>query len=119
MKIFTSYFDNLFNIGELVPIGIAGISPPEFKGLEYKRLAPKRFIYDNYIQSGDEEKYSKDYFQFVLDRLNPEQVIKELNNLSGGKDVVLLCYEKPYKFCHRHLVAKWFKTELNIEVEEL
>ena len=114
MKIFTSYFDNLFNIGELVPIGIAGISLPGFKGLEYKR-----FIYDNYIQSGDEENYSKDYYQFVLDRLNPEQVIKELNNLSGGKDVVLLCYEKPYKFCHRHLVAKWFKTELNIEVEEL
>ena len=35
------------------------------------------------------------------------------------KDVVLLCYEKPPQFCHRHLVAKWLEKELNIKVEEL
>ena len=23
-------------------------------------------------------------------------------------DIVLLCYEKPDEFCHRHLVAEWF-----------
>lgn len=121
MKIFTSYFDRTEKprIEGLVPIGIAGISPPGFDGLEYKRLAPKRFIYDNYIKSGDEETYSRDYFRHVLDKLNPEQVLKDLENFSGGKDIVLLCYEKPNQFCHRHLVAYWMKSELGIEIEEL
>ena len=121
MRIFTSYFDNLEKVKELglVPIGIAGISPPGFDGLEYKKLAPKRFIYDSYIESGDEDTYSRDYFRCVLDKLKPGQVVKDLENLSGGKDIVLLCYEKPNQFCHRHLVAYWMKSELGIEIEEL
>lgn len=121
MKIFTSYFDRTEKprIEGLVPIGIAGISPPGFNGLEYKRLAPKRFIYDNYIKSGDEETYSRDYFRHVLDKLNPEQILKDLENLSGGKDIVLLCYERPNQFCHRHLVAYWMKSELGIECIEI
>lgn len=121
MKIFTSYFDNLERVKELclVPIGIAGISPPEFNELEYRKLAPKRFIYDNYIESGDEESYSRDYYRCILDKLNSERVIKDLEKLSGGRDIVLLCYEKPNQFCHRHLVAYWMKSELGIEIEEL
>lgn len=112
MKIFTSYFDRTEKprMEGLVHIGIAGISPPGFDGLEYKRLAPKRFIYDNYVKSGDEETYSRDYFRHVLDKLKPGQVVK---------DIVLLCYEKPNQFCHRHLVAYWMKSELGIEIEEL
>ena len=37
-------------------------------------------------------------------------VIKELNYLVpnvNGKDIALICYEKPSDFCHRHLVAEW------------
>jgi hypothetical protein len=30
-----------------------------------------------------------------------------------------LCWEKKGKFCHRHLVAKWFKEKLGIEVKEI
>lgn len=26
-----------------------------------------------------------------------------------GKDICLICYEKPNDFCHRHLVADWFR----------
>lgn len=46
------------------------------------------------------------------------------------KDIVLLCYEKPDSFCHRHILAKWLeekmeiiqatlKTEINPEIKEL
>ena len=119
MKIFTSYFDNIENCNGLVLIGIAGISPPGFNGLEYKKLAPKRFIYDNYIESGDEEEYSRNYFGYVLDKLNPREVIKELEELSKGKNLVLLCYEKPNQFCHRQLVRYWMKSALNLEIKEI
>ena len=28
---------------------------------------------------------------------------------AAGKDIVLLCYEKPDDFCHRHVLAEWIK----------
>ena len=33
------------------------------------------------------------------------------------KDIVLLCYERPTDFCHRHLVSAWFR-EHGIECKE-
>ena len=37
-------------------------------------------------------------------------VRKDLEHLSGGKDVFLLCYENPKDFCHRHRAAKWLSS---------
>lgn len=45
----------------------------------------------------------------VLVDLDPQQVYKDLKAMSKGKDVALVCYETPQKFCHRHLVAKWLE----------
>lgn len=41
----------------------------------------------------------------VLDRLEAAQVVSELKELSGSEDIILLCYETPKQFCHRHLVV--------------
>lgn len=38
--------------------------------------------------------------------------------LSGGKDIALICYEKPTDFCHRHLVAEWLTTN-GIKCDEI
>jgi hypothetical protein len=35
-----------------------------------------------------------------------------------GEDIVLLCWEKPPKDCHRALVAEWLR-EAGFEVEEI
>lgn len=35
-----------------------------------------------------------------------------------SKDVALLCCEKPSDFCHRHLVADWFRKN-GVPCEEL
>jgi uncharacterized protein (DUF488 family) len=37
--------------------------------------------------------------------------------LAKDYHIVLLCYEKPDSFCHRHLVAKWF-NENGFPIEE-
>jgi uncharacterized protein (DUF488 family) len=59
------------------------------------------------------DEYIEVYKKQVLDKLDPRQVYEEL-----GENAVLLCWEKSSDFCHRHLVAQWFKENLNIEVEE-
>ena len=58
---------------------------------------------------GDNEYYISQFDEQVLKPLTVEGVLEDLANLSGGEldKVILLCYEKPDDFCHRHLVADW------------
>lgn len=85
-------------------------------GEEFKLLAPPADI----IKIEDEELYTKLYYEKVLNKLNPQEVYKEL-----GDNAVLLCYEKwadiekSKTFCHRRIVAKWLEDNLGIKVEEL
>lgn len=50
--------------------------------------------------------------------LNASKIISELAQMSKGKDIVLLCYEKD-TFCHRQIVSRWLKWAINKEVIEL
>ena len=47
----------------------------------------------------------------VLKDKTCRQVLADLQKLTGVKNdfskIILLCYEKPGDFCHRHLVADW------------
>lgn len=66
------------------------------------------------------EYYIEHFRAEVLDSLDAESVIKELNCLipnANGKDIALICYEKPSDFCHRHLVAEWLNQN-RYECEE-
>ena len=55
----------------------------------------------------------------VLDTLEYNSVLNQLARRSNGKldSVILLCYEKPGDFCHRHLVADWL-TKNGTECKE-
>ena len=61
-----------------------------------------------------------DYVIFVIppgtDRefLTDEMVF--VGTTRGGK---LLCWERPEKFCHRHIVSRWLSQHLNISITEL
>ena len=46
------------------------------------------------------------------------KVIQELTALGGGHDVILLCFEKPGEFCHRHLVVQWLNQFTNQKIIE-
>lgn len=108
----TSYFNNFGLSGNLV--SIAGKAHPNFKGREYKKLAPLYWFYKEYKIDNDYNKYSKRYFDLVLSKLNSREVYEEL-----GEDAILICWETYGYFCHRRLVAKWFYQELNITVNEI
>lgn len=117
MKIYTSYFakaEKLRNAG-IMPIGIALGIPRFFKGTSIQIVAPRRYMLDD---KWTEEEYVKMYHNDVLGKVNPTLFIKELERISGGKDVALCCYEKPTDFCHRHILAKWITRKTGIEVLE-
>lgn len=106
--IYTSYFDNLDRLpNNVVPISICGKAPDWYTGLQYKVLAPKYTFFMEWKQNHDNDYYIKCFDEQVLSKLNADDVVNKLYEKSNGKDVILICYEKPSDFCHRHLVANW------------
>lgn len=95
-------------------VSIAGRAPDGFSGREYKVLAPKYWFFKKYKEDGDKEFYTDRYLEEVLKPLDPLKVVEDL-----GRDAVLLCWEKPGKFCHRHIVADWIQEKVGVLVEEL
>lgn len=62
------------------------------------------------------EKYIEMY-QSICKKVNIELLIRQLSAIGDGKDVALLCYERPGQFCHRHMLAEYL-TEHGIPVKE-
>ena len=119
--VYTSYFAKADSIkANFLLTGIVVSTPEWWQGLNYNKLAPPvelLHFYKEHSRSGDipKEKLEKYYLNYyvdkVLNRLDPETVYSELENMakSRNKDgIVLLCYEKSSEFCHRHIIRDWF-----------
>lgn len=110
MYICTTYFANLGKLpADTVPISICGKAPDWYKGLQYKKLAPKWEFFQQWKRTHDNEYYIDHYWEEVLKPLNAQQIVKELIELAKCPHIALVCYEKPTDFCHRHLVAGWLE----------
>jgi len=83
----------------------------------FKPLAPTRVMLHL-----DYPTYRKLFFGDILSRLDPAQVVEQLKKLAGESEPVLLCFEKPPftpdNWCHRRIVAEWFKETLGLDVPE-
>jgi hypothetical protein len=117
MKIFTSYFGNSRKLKEAgVNMICVAIGKPRFiAGIpQMLNVCPTR-----YMVSGpcSREEYLKLYDR-ILASQDANQVVKQIEMLSGGKDVALCCYEKPGDFCHRHILAKWLTEKTGIDITE-
>lgn len=100
-------------------VSIAGRCPEWYKGVEYKKLAPKYWFFKAYKDGVmTSEEYTKHYHNEVLKPLNAKQVYDELVSLVG-EGVTLLCWEKSGVFCHRRIVAEWFERELGLTINEV
>lgn len=118
MKIYTSYFAMMRHFPEnIVPIAICAKPPSWYDGAVYKKLAPSYSILMDYKSKPNVDEYTTRFNTEILNKQNVDAVIHDLQSLANGKDVVLLCFEKPSDFCHRQLVAKWLNSH-NYYVEE-
>lgn len=121
--IYTSYFAKLKTLPDnIIPISICGKAPDWYKGLQYKKLAPKYDFFMKWKENHDNDYYIKCFNEQVLDKLNPYSVLFEIKDLLDknsiqSDSICLICYEKPSDFCHRHLVADWF-SEYGIPCKE-
>jgi len=128
MRILTSYFGISKKIAsshpDFVQVAICGKMMFPWSGLRYTKLAPKIGFFTEWKKNHDNDFYIKHFNDEVLATIDRDDVKKELADLVGGDDktVVLMCYEKPTDFCHRHLVSKWLcnddkSHELDLDTE--
>jgi uncharacterized protein YeaO (DUF488 family) len=121
MKIYTSYFakQKELEAAGITCIGICAITPSWFKGPNFACVAPSKDILFEYKANPDKERYIQRYTNEVLCILKDPQIfVNGLIYCSGGKDVAMLCYEKPEDFCHRHILADFLNKHLNLGIEE-
>ena len=125
MKIYTSYFAVARKLpAEIVQISIALHPPKGYKGAKYTKLAPTEAIMRRYKAGGGTDEYRSLYNRDVLSKRNADDLVANLEQYFGGRDVCFLCYEKPGDFCHRHIVAEWLEqsgydvTEWKPEVKD-
>ena len=127
--IYTSYFGNIKNLQSrpgLEFISIAGKTPDWFTGAKLSLLAPKHDWWKEWHEKfaddlGSKESvawYSDKYWKTVLRDLDPLETAQLIKDTVGWNMPVLLCYETPEKFCHRHLVRKWLNDH-RIECKEI
>ena len=121
MQIYTSYFSNIPNLeaAGIYCVAMCLKVPPFFEGPNFGSIAPSGSILSEHKKNHDDERYKERYINEILCayRFHPEYIPERLEQMSEGKDVALLCYERPEDFCHRHIFADWINErmpELNI-----
>lgn len=101
--IWTSYFANWRNFPkEARTIAITRFTPKYYNGKKDLRLAPSEHLLTEKQCGNMSEELFAALFKKQLSKLNKEKVLAEL-----GDNVILLCYETPDEFCHRHIVGEW------------
>lgn len=134
MYLYTSYFGKLKYLPKnIIPISICAKAPDWYDGLQYKILSPKYDFFMQWKKTHNNDYYIKCFNEQVLSPLDPNHVYEDLYDIAENfvntlpEDdirrqhqslgfpyvVVLLCYEKPEGFCHRHLVAEWLNTTID------
>lgn len=108
--LYTTYFSKLKTLAyDISPVSICGKAPDWYDGPQYKKLAPKWGFFQEWKQNRDNVFYVRCFNEQVLGGLDARQVYNELTALTGSTDIALVCYERPEDFCHRHIVANWFR----------
>ena len=108
--IYTSYYGALKKLPkDVAPVSISLYAPAWWKGVEYKKLAPKPHDFSVYKETGDVRQFVEAYEANTLRGLSRREVIDEIRALIGPeyRDFALVCFEGPGKFCHRYIVSTW------------
>lgn len=122
----TSYYGNpLLDPGRQFLVRISNTAPSSFP-LNYvlqDAVPPWETIVGPYKDGLiDAAEYERRYCRW-LDSKAPyiRNTLEHIRRSAASlcrKDIVLLCYEKPGRFCHRHILAAWLTDTLGLEVSE-
>ena len=127
-KIYTSYFTNRrmkkLEDAQKIPICATIQSSEYFEELSI--LAPDKELIEKIRKVKTKSKGIKEYFTCrYLQKLKKLKVAGELDKIVNSlvervkySDVFLLCYENPYEFCHRQVLADYLNKHYQLDIQE-
>ena len=118
--IYTSYYANVKNI-DREKYYTAQISNSAPFSLDFKidLFIPdwKNIVQPHKLMEITDEEFKERYInQLKLNKDKIEELVKELQN--KDKPTVLICYEKPDKFCHRFILAEFINSLVGKNIVE-
>lgn len=113
--LFTSYYAKSGK--HPLAVSISVVKPRWFPGmLHCPELAPTWKLVEAYkIGFVSIKEYTDAYLDILNNR--PATADRIVAALAEGS--VLLCYERPPQFCHRHLAAQWLMDRADVIIKEL
>lgn len=110
MIILTGYYrDANLDLTETRNLAISLTVPTRYTGHRYPALAPPAKLLRQFNAGRcDWSEYAEAYEQYVLARLDRQQVLAEIQ-LMCGDSPRLLCHCKDHSICHRQLVRRWLE----------
>lgn len=122
MRLFTSYFANraLRQRTDLIQVAISRWSPRWSSTCDevLRCLAPSHELFERKPARAEFTRL----YRHGLDRIGVGRIEAELEAVSrrhGGKDLVLLCYERDAATCHRSILSQWLLEETGWRMLEL
>jgi hypothetical protein len=107
---------------DLVKVGVTLVRPRWPLGFDpvwMDDLAPSTMFHL------EDKEFNRQY-NAKLEKIGVDRIIRQLKEISaqhGGKDLVLLGYDKVeyegHYVCYRQTFANWFKTKTGVEIKEL
>ena len=117
--IYTGYYSKIKEYADsgLTLLSISRTKPEFAKScIDIPQLFPSNKILWDYKKGKiDEMEYTSKYLD-QLNELGIDRIIKMIQIF--GDNVVLLCWESPEKFCHRHILADYINKNSGVVVEE-
>lgn len=113
---YTSYFANWRNY-----------PPDKFQAIAIVRTTPKYVHYMNIVELAPPKKMKHlppeslaiAYRKYLNNNRDAKGICMQIAKICGDKIPVLLCYEKPHEFCHRHILREWLIAERDVDITEL
>ena len=120
MNIYTSSFSIARKLDEskFFVVSIARFSPRWHTGYTCFEFAPSATLLKQYKEDLRNDHYTNRYIKQVLEPINVYAVFQHLAKMAGTRDIVLCCYEPPFEFCHRRILARYVKEHFGYQIEE-
>lgn len=115
MQIVTSSFYTALP-AEFTRISIARWAPKSHRDLKsIPELAP-----GEWFRAVEVDEYQRRY-RAQLALLDPQLLVRRIEDMSAGGPAALLCWERPRDghFCHRGYVSAWLFDQVGLQVPEL
>lgn len=100
MTLYTSYFAKSANNPKAVSISVS--VPTWYTGRQNRLVTPGWSLLSDYKKGNITQQQYESAYREKLDKIGESLI---LSQFTDGD--VLLCWEKPGEFCHRHILAQW------------